>query len=50
MDDVLNDDEANDMDVKSLAVLVVPIHEDPAVQVGMMRQLATMPSRKQVWE
>ena len=50
MDDVLNDDEANDMDVKSLAVLAVLIHEDPAVQVGMMRQLATMPSRKQVWE
>ena len=50
MDDVLNDDEANDMDVKSLAVLAVPIHEDPVVQVGMMRQLATMPSKKQVWE
>ena len=38
------------MDVKSLAVLAVLIHEDPAVQVGMMRQLATMPTRKQVWE
>ena len=38
------------MAIKSLVVLAVPIHENTAVQVGMMRQLATMPTRKQVWE
>ena len=34
---------------KMLAVLAVPIHEDPAVQVRTTRQLTTMPTRKQVW-
>ena len=50
MDGVLNNHEANDVDVKSLAVLAVTIHEDAAIQVGLMGQLATMPTRKQVWE